>query len=194
MMKFNSNEELYFSWFLDDLIKHGIINRYLYESNSFILSGRKSYTYNKQLVTKVKPIRLSLLDEHIYTPDFLVEWNDDYYGIFFRDIESVNCFTKPPFFSVRSKKNNLPYTFFEVKGNFDRNNMTRLFRINQKWLYDKHGLYVHLVTIPDLFKRMFIPERYFKTDSNRQLRKINFGIKKFDEYFMWLKNQQYARK
>jgi hypothetical protein len=191
---YNSNEELYFSWYLEDLIKYNIVTRYMYESNSFLLSPAKKYTYNKRLVTKLKSVELHLMDEHIYTPDFLVEWNEDYNGIFYRDIDGLNYTTKPPFFCMRSKKNGKAYTFFEVKADFDRNNMTRLFKINQKWLYDKYKLYITLISIPDLFKKTFIPERYFFTDSARQPRKINFGIKTFDEYYKWLKESKYDRK
>jgi len=193
-MIYKSQEELYFQWMLDDLVKNNIITRYMYESNTFKLSDAHKYVYNKKLVTKLKPTELSLLDEHVYTPDFLIEWNSDFNGIFYRYIENEGYTTKPPFFAVKSLKNGKPYTFFEVKGTFDRNNMTRLFRLNQKWLYDKYKLYVHQVTIPDLFKHTFTPERYLKTDSSRQLRKINFGVKSFDEYYSWLKNQQYVRK
>ena len=193
-MNYNSNEEMYFEWYLNDLIKNNIVTRFLYESNTFTLSIAKKYIYTKKLITKVKPIELSLLDEHVYTPDFLIEWNTSSNGLFYRYIENEGYITKPPFFAIKSLKNGKPYTFFEVKGTFDRNNMTRLFKINQKWLYDKYGLYVHQVTIPDLFKYTFTPERYLHTDSSRQLRKINFGIKSFDEYYSWLKNQQYVRK
>lgn len=190
-MKYNSNEEWYFSIYLDELKSKGIINNYLYESNTFTLSDAKKYYYTKRLVTKSKRIELHLLDHHSYTPDFLVEWSEEYDGVFYRCIDNDGYTTKPPFLSIRSRKNNKPYTFFEVKGSFDMNNMTRLFKLNQKWLYDKYKLYVMLVSIPDLFKRTFVPERYLLTDSSRQKRKINFGIKLYDEYYKWLLNSKY---
>jgi len=190
--KYQSNEELYFSWWCDTLKDKGIIKRYLYESNTFKLSEPKSFIYTKKLVTKVKTLKGSLLDAHEYTPDFIIEWNTEYDGIFYRDINKVYSH-KPPYFAMQSKKNESVYSLFEIKGSFDRNNMTRLFRLNQKWLYDKYDLYVDLLIIPDLFKRTFIPDRWFYTDSGRQPRKINFGVKRFNEYFMWLNNQQYRR-
>lgn len=184
---YKSNEELYMSWYLNDLSANNIINRYMYESNTFTLSKAKSYPILRLLKTKTKIDELSLLQEHVYTPDFLIEWNEDYKNIFFRIIDDDTCTSKPPWFAIRSKQNNKPYTFFEVKPIFDQNNMTRCFRITQKWLYDKYGLYVELVTIPDLFKKTFVPSRYRLTDKSRQIRKINFNIRSIEEYIKTLK-------
>lgn len=177
-----SNEEWYFSWWLDDLKKYGVINNYLYESNKFILSENKKYPILRQLKTKTRTDYLTLLQEHVYTPDFLVEWNDEYKNIFFRIISDETCTVKAPFFAITGKKNNKSYTFFEVKPSFDQNNMTRLFRISQKWLYDKYGLYVELVIIPNLFSKTFTPSRYLFTDKSRQKRKIDFNIVNFNTW------------
>ncbi len=181
-----SDEEWYFSWWLDELVKIGIINRYLYESNTFILSNAKSYPHLLIMKTKTKLTEKSLLEEHVYTPDFLIEWNEKYLNRFFRIINDETCTVKCPFLAVRSTKDGKAYTFIEVKGDFDRNNMTRLFKITQKWLYDKYGLYVDLLKLPTLFKRTWVPERFLKTNSTNQPRSINFKINTLNEYLMKL--------
>jgi len=181
--EFKSSEEWYFSMYLDGLKTNNIIESYQYEPNTFTLSKPKYYPIFRQLKTKGRLDKLSLLQEHIYTPDFRVRWNEQYNHIIYRLIDDLQCRSKPPFFAIKSNQDFKPYSFFEIKGNFDYNNMTRLFRITQKWLYDKYDIYVDLISVPGIFKSTFVPERYMRTDSDRQTRKINFDIKTFNQYF-----------
>jgi hypothetical protein len=181
-----SDEEWVFSWWLDELYVHGIINRYMYESNTFTLSKAKTYPHLVIMKTKTKLTEKSLLEEHVYTPDFLIEWNEKYLNRFFRIINDETCTAKCPFFAIRSTKDNKAYTFIEVKGDFDRNNMSRLFKITQKWLYDKYGLYVDLLKLPSLFKRTWVPDRWITTNSTHQPRSINFKVITLNEYLMKL--------
>ena len=37
IFKFRSKEELYFSWYLDELMDEGFIDKYEYESREFVL-------------------------------------------------------------------------------------------------------------------------------------------------------------
>jgi hypothetical protein len=181
-----SDEEWYFSFWCDELINAGIINRYMYESNTFTLSKAKKYPLLIVMKTKTKLSEKGLLEEHVYTPDFLIEWNEGYLNRFFRIINDETCTAKCPFFAIRSTKDNKAYTFIETKGNYDANNMTRLFKITQKWLYDKYNLYVDLLKIPDLFKKTFTPERYKFTNSTMQPRTINFPVRTLNEYLIKL--------
>lgn len=189
MDKYKSREEWYFSLWLDDLKELGIVKRYLYESNTFTLSEAKRYKQLKILITKTKIIEKSLMDSHVYTPDFLVEWNKDYDGIFYRTIDDEYYANSPPVMCTKGKKDDGHYTFFEVKPVFDQNNMTRLFRITQKWLYDKYGLYVELTIVPTLFKKTFTPKRYLFTDKATTTRTINFDIRIAEDYLKWLRSQ-----
>lgn len=160
----------------------------MYEPSTFTLSETKWYPILRQLKTKTKVDKLSLMDEHKYTPDFLIEWNEEYLNKFFRLINDETCARKCPFFASRGKKNNKPYTFIETKGIFDANNMTRAFRLSQKWLYDKYDLYVQLCIIPDMFQKVFTPQRYlltYKTMKPRTLPK-NYKLLTLNEYLIKL--------
>ena len=181
-----SDMEWYFTWWLDELVEAGIVNDYFYESNTFSLSKAKTYPHLVVMKTKTKLVEKSLLEEHVYTPDFLIEWNESNLNKFFRIIHDDTCSTKCPFFAIRSSKDGKVYTFIEVKGDFDKNNMTRLFRITQKWLYDKYNLYVELLKIPSLFKRTFVPDRYRYTDKTMQPRSLNFKPVTLNEYLIKL--------
>lgn len=185
-MEYRSEEEKYFSWWLDELVSIGIVNRYMYESNTFTLSKAKSYPLLTIMKTKTKLVEKSLLEGHEYTPDWCIEWNEQYLNRFFRLINDETCTVKCPFYAIRSTKDNKPYSFFETKGSFDRGNMTRLFRITQKWLYDKYGLYVDLLKIPDLFKKTWTPDKYLKTNKTGQPRTINFPVRSLNEYLIKL--------
>ena len=183
---FKSDVEWYFSWWLDDFKKEGAINEWFYESNSFTLSDQQLYPVSKVMKTKIKIVTHELLKDHTYRPDFLVEWNEDWNKKLWRLVDDATCERKVKFFAVRSSKTGKPYTFFEVKGDFDRNNMTRLFTLNQKWLYSKYGLYVTLVKLPTLFKQTFVPERYFVTDKTMQERIINFPKMRVQQFLKQL--------
>ncbi len=121
----------------------------------------------------------SMLKEHIYTPDFFVRFSPSSRNIFYGD----DCF-----FNAQKEK-------IEVKPNHDRNNMTRLFSINQKWVYDKFNTYIQKVIVfpkvdkegkctprKTLFTETFVPERFLLTDTGKQPRKINFKYKLLDEF------------
>lgn len=181
-----SDGEWYYSWYLDELKEIGIINRYLYESNTFTLSKAKTYPIKRVMKTKVKIDQLSLLQEHVYSPDFLIEWNEKYLNKFFRIINDEECTAKCPFFAIRSTKDNKPYTFIECKPIFDQNSMQRLFRVNQKWLYDKYNLYVQLCIIPNFFNSTFTPGKYFLTDKTNKPRTLKYTPITLNEYLIKL--------
>lgn len=124
----DSRHEELFSYWLDDCIELGIVKDWTYETKSYHLFD---------------PCREFKLREHIYTPDFIVNWN-----------------TIPP--KVRGVKwclkNN--QSIIEIKPSFDKYNMTRLFMLNQKWMFDKHNIYVQLLKIDTVFKNTFKPKNY----------------------------------
>lgn len=183
---YKSQEELYFSWWLNDLKDMGIVEDYGYEVKEFNLFEARTYPIKRIYKTKTKVDQLSLLQKHVYTPDFLVKWNIDWRDKFYRLIHDDGCTSKPPFFATQPLGSNNYYTFFEIKGSFDQNNMTRLFIITQKWLYDKYGIYVEKFEIPTMFKRTFTPSRFLFTDKSRVKRTIKFDIKLLDEYLKTL--------
>lgn len=181
-----SDGELHLSWMFDELYNAGIIKRYLYESNTFTLSRARTYPILEIKKTKTKLKKLSFLQEHVYSPDFLLEWDEKYLNKFFRIIEDDTCTVKCPFFAIRSTKDNKPYTFIECKPVFDQNSMSRLFRINQKWLYDKYGLFVQLCIVPTIFEKMFTPDRFRLTDKTMQQRTLKYEPITLNEYLIKL--------
>ena len=179
---YESQEEWYFSWFLNDLKEKGIILKYSYEPQKFILSPARYYPIKRIFKTKEKTDQLSLIQEHVYTPDFLVQWNKQWQNKFYRLIHDEQCTSKPDFFAITSKKDDGHYTFFEIKPCFDHQNMTRLFIVTQKWMYHQFGIYIEKFEVPTMFKRTFTPSRYLLTDKSMIHRTIKFNIRTLDKY------------
>ena len=152
-MRFDSNEELYFSWWLDELVKAGPVIEYQ-RGSSFSLSEPVKIWVEKELKTKTKMIEKHLMNGHIYTPDFIV---------LFRPSFAEKC-------KIHTQTGGI--SFIEVKGDYDAQNMTRLFSINKKWIYQVHGKVINLVKIPLFFEKTFTPDRYLITDKSGKPRKI----------------------
>lgn len=144
--EFDSNEEMHFSWWLDQLVEAGFVKSYTLHPDPFLLSD--SVPEHK-------------IRKHIYTPDFKIEWKS-----------CLECVSSD---------------YIEIKPSFDSHNMTRLFTVNQKWVYAKYGIYVQKIVPEKLFKQTFIPDRFLRTDSGKQKRKIKFKYVRISEY---LKEQQ----
>lgn len=147
-MHFDSKEEQWFSWWLDELKERGFIKWYQ-RADTFRLSDA-----NKELKLRV----------HEYTPDFMVDWTEE--GLKLAIIKPTDGNT----------------SIVEIKPSFDAHNMTRLFKLNQKWVYDKTGIYIELVIPEKLFERTFCPDRFRYTDSGKGLRKLKQSYLNIDEY------------
>ena len=161
-----SVEEDQFNSFLLDLKKNGYIKEIHYEHESFSLSSTVYYERKKQLKTKVKVTQATLLREHIYTPDFIVEWDESAMDIFISQDHSTPLSVTTDLMS-----------YIEVKGNFDQNNMTRLFKLNQKWVYQKYGIYVQLVKMPSFLSKVYVPnsikkDMYYKRGKKKGQSKL----------------------
>lgn len=165
---YNSNEELYFSWYLDDLVEAGFIINWSKEV-PFTLSETIKYNAVKKQKKKEVTIEKTLLREHIYTLDFQINWSKSAVDLF----KGRNG---EPFWD------NDTISYIEIKPIFERNNMIRLFGINQKWMHDKYGIYVQKIVPQKLFKESFTPSRFLLTDKGGQARKINWEIRTLEQF------------
>jgi hypothetical protein len=159
-----SKEEIYFVWYLDELFTDGYIAEYDYQPEPFSLFIPISYNWIKQLKTKKKEMTTTLLRAHSYQADFKIIWNAKAYDKFF----NFNKLTDAPFIQ------NYGLSWIDVKPSHDMQNMTRLFHINQKWVHQRHGVYVQKIVPQELFAETFTPGRYRYTDKSLKPRKIDF--------------------
>jgi hypothetical protein len=165
-LPYESNEELYFLYWCEELIKKGIIAS-VNRGKTFVLSEavKQEYQVEKQLKNSIKIVTKSktLLRDHVYSNDFNVYFRQDKTHLF----NFEYCGSKTI--------NNVDYTtaYFEIKPIYDQNNMTRLFSINQKWVFDKYGQFINLFVPEKVFTNTFFPKKYlFK--KNGHARNTNF--------------------
>lgn len=175
-IKCDSKEEMYFIWWMHDLKVAGYIKDFK-RSKSYILSDKEYY---RDTVDKSKD--KVLLSNHIYTPDFVILWDQMSFSKFFCFNDDVNIKNIP--FLVFNKT--APISIIEIKGQinqrWDKTGSLKAFSINQKWMYREHEIYVQMIEIQQLFRTTFTPIRYLATDSGRQGRKINWKVRNYQEY------------
>ena len=190
-MKYKNNEELYFSYYLDELKAHKIIKDYTYEEETFLLSKNVEFAYTKitelKTKTKVEHKTKSLLKPCTYTPDFVVTFSTKR-GVW----GQPDIF--PIFTVIKGKK-----AYIDVKGMFaGRTNSTQYtFPLKQKWIYQKHGIYTNKIVPDKLFESTFTPQKVIDTEVYKRdipHRNIKMGDTKLKHKITtikeWLKNNQ----
>ena len=163
---FDSKEEKYFYHWLLEIQAKGYIKEIIRgDELSFLLSEKAISTRKVEIKTKTKVVDFSLLQQHVYTPDFKIIWNKSAEALLF----SIDSFDDRYVF-VANLINGEYVSYIEIKPSFDKTNMTRLFGINQKWMFAKYGIYVQKI-LPYktskksdncFFKETFVPEQYHK--------------------------------
>ena len=175
MRDFDSDEEKYMSWYLDELKKAGYINSFIFHPEAYVLSDSFFYEYDKCLKIKKKKIIVQeFVEEHIYSADFLVIWNECARGIFFNTFDDRINVKKIPFVA---NNNDAPYSVIEVKADFSKYNMIRVFSLNQRWVMQRFGVYVQKAIVSNktgIFKTTFTPNKFLLCDKIVKLRKLHY--------------------
>lgn len=163
-IKFDSDEEVFVAMWLQELQNSGFISRWAKVELPYHLTSGLKRTYTKitQLKTKQKTEvkQQVLLKPSEYTPDFIVNFSEEGRLLFVSSLEPESVFIPGMLFYK-----NTPGVVLEVKPLFDQQNMERLFKNNQKFLWEKEKIFVNLVEPTALFKKTFMPVEaapYFK--------------------------------
>jgi len=171
---FDSDQELWFSYYLEELKQNGYIISYTHDVKPITLTeGLYIEVIKPMKRVPDKILKKKILPPRVYTADFKIEWvPDKFWG------SSFEKFFRPS----TSKDGKRLFEVIEVKPDFDQNNMTRLFKQNQAWIWDKYQIFVTLVKLPSFFKRTFTPKEFLLTDITKKKRKTNFPIITFDQF------------
>ena len=173
-VSYDSLEEYYFACYLKELKMAGFIITYERECEPIPLTSKLTNNYIEriELKTKTKEVEREqkILSEHIYTPDFKIVWSDKAEGIFYQMIGENKRIVCP--FIAQADLTSI-YSYVECKPVFDSQNMTRLFKINQKFIWEKYRRYINLIFPIKLFKETFTPDRYLFTPKNKK-RKMTY--------------------
>jgi len=185
-MSFDSPEELWFRWWIDEVVEAGYIYSYHYHPEPYLLAPAFSYKYDKHLKTKTKILESNLLAPHIYTPDYRIDWHKNAEGIFYNSIRDRVNLKSIPFVAQETEDGyNSYYSIVEIKAYFSKFHAVKEFSINQKWIMQKHGVYVHKIIISNikgLFKYTFCPGKYLLTDKAKKNRTLHFEPRTLEEY------------
>lgn len=189
-VKFDSDEEVFFAMWCEELQKAGLIKFWDRIDTAIPMTSGLSmdYTQVKQLKTKTKVEKKTkvFLRPSEYTYDFKVCFTEK--GQQLLCSSHKNFEPHRPFFTHIVDPVTLVHAaLFEIKPAFDQNNMERLFKINQKFLWHYKKIFVNLVEPIELFKKTFLPleaESYFryKVLPKKAMAK---GKKKGDFKFDW---------
>jgi hypothetical protein len=188
-IEFDSEEERMFYLYCEELQEAGFIKRFTFHDISFTLSEKVTYEWIKKLKTKENKTESTLLQPHIYSPDFWIEWDCKAYNKFYLDIhDGKNKLDSVPFINNIDNNGNDIGSYIEIKPSFDMNNMTRLFVINSKWMYQEHRIYVQKI-IPIgkkncLFANTFVPQKAMFTLKTNKPKKYKFETKSLEQYVM----------
>lgn len=166
---FDSDEELYFSWWLDELVKYGYVSSWFKNEDSYQLTDGLKHKYVRQMKrVEDKVLYQTILNPSSYTPDFKIQWTEKALGIFVSKILSPNKIV------THFICNNNLLSVDEIKGGFDSNNMTRLAINNIKLVWYRHEIYINMIKVPNIFNKTFTPIRYLLTDKSMKPRKIKY--------------------
>ena len=138
--------ELYFSYYLDELLAEGYIDKWEYEVSTFKLSEGYSRSYQKKLVTKVKESTEHILREASLTADFTIYWT----------IKAENLFYLNPRKPITTNVGDIPFrlgyederliSFVETKGNVETTVSSSIsFPYKAKWALQLHGAFVQKI-------------------------------------------------
>ena len=172
--EFDSKEELYFSWYLNELRNAGYIDKWDKFENvdvAYPLTEGLTHKYIKPMKrVEDKILEQVILNPSSYTPDFKIWWTPKARGIFVTDLNwGITIKINTPFICQDG------ISIIETKGNHDNNNMTRLANNNIKFVYQKFGVFINMIKVPTIFKNTFTPNRYLLTDITLKARTIHYG-------------------
>lgn len=169
---FDSKEEEYFYWYLQELDRQGYIHKINVNPQSFDLAAPVKFKIQttKKQGKKVKIVEkeATLVSGKLYTPDFEIIWTEKANGVFIGSEKDL-LEKRVPFFASSL------YSCIEIKPSYNMHNMTRHFETNQAWVYNKHGVFVQKVIPQILFQQTFTPTRFLMTDGNTRERKISWN-------------------
>lgn len=180
--KLDSNEELQFCHYLEELEKNKYIKPFKKNTESMELCEAVKEDINyRDKKGNLKTLNKHFLHNLSYTFDFMIEWLPKAKNVFYINIKdtapSKETIQTVPFYCL--EKNT---SIIDVKGSFaGRNNNSAItFPIIQKLLYDG-DIYVQKIIPKKLFQKTFVPPKELLTPTGKT-RKFNFPIKLLKDY------------
>jgi len=213
-LSFDSPEEEWFAWYLEELQEAGYISWYGRAPTYVLFTPVRRSFLKIQEPTKAGKLRPDLypdknwLNDHVYTPDFEVVWTekalqDHLVQPWTGNLVPASVGTDlPPYLDPRIPLICGPqttlrgrsgwHTVVEVKPFFDRHGKTARASSEIKWTLQKYDEYVQLLKVGSfarqpkagIFAETFTPSRYLKTAKTAKERKIHHRTKSLSEWLV----------
>lgn len=153
-----------FEWLLEAM-KLGIVVDFEYQPSSYVLFEGAKYKDSKGK-------ERCLFRDHIYSPDFSITF----------DVSNVRLLDefKLPVIDDNRKTAKI---VVDVKGAFMTNGSGRSFSLNQKWVFQKYGIYVYKLVPKEFFRKFGITESLMYTKKIRKPSSKYRGFPKIEEVF-----------
>lgn len=183
LYEYRSKEELYFSWYLDELVERGFVLKYEYELYSFDLFDKQDIDWFELKKTKDVKKSFTLFNPMTYTPDFKITWSSKAIGVFVGSHSVKRTVFHP---SIDDEIEGTVISYVDVKGDVlahqgSSNYGAFSFPYKQKLMWLKFRIYTHKIVPIKLFRDTFTPSRYLLTDGGGTARKVTIGKNVKDE-------------
>lgn len=185
-----SDEEMYFTWYLDELQEHGYVKSWKRADPIPLFNTIKAW-YLKVGAKKSTAYDRTLLKAAEYTPDYEITWTDKARGVLFNVAHSneADAVDQPScFFQVAGRAATMhPYkSIVEVKGGFTESREVKWYSILVKWAYHNHGIYVQKLEVSNkktsVFARTFCPRQFRLTNKTGKPRSLKFEPRSLAEF------------
>lgn len=140
----DSEEELDFCRWIAEARTLGLVTSMEYHPRTFDLSDSLTLMRTVHLKTKSKPGKRHVFHAHVYTPDFYISVTEEF-GAWLRDHADI----------FPERGNDGKGIFVEIKGAWLQNDR---FPLNQKWVWQVHGILINKVVCDKLFKLTWVPD------------------------------------
>ncbi len=153
---FDSNEQIDFYKWLIQCKENNLVINFIYHPESFKLFEHG--IINEKVVLK----------PHIYTADFLVQFNKQ----FFQKSKILK--------NIFKYSNNQHY--IDIKGGFNSFGSHTDFSINRKWVFSLYQKYIYKIQIDSFFQKTFVPEASRYTEKLKKPRQKYKHFKTIKQY------------
>ena len=178
-----SDEEFHTVLWLQEAVRHNLIESWEYEPQIFELFPKQVYIEEVAMKTKSKQVERCLHQSESYTPDFLMKLTDLgkrlLYDAFKPSLLTSYCGA-------------CGEVWIDVKGAYNPNDQPRYFSSTRKAMYHVHNIWVAKV-IPfasakkGLFVETFAPESLRWMKNGKQLNRIGRSCRSIEEFMKGLK-------
>ena len=178
----DSLQEVYFEWWLEELIKYGYIESYKrserYKLIDNVFVPKLQFKPIKKEPQRYLLIEREFLKSWTYEPDYDIFWTEKSFNFLFQDIDFLYPLEFKTLFKAKWD-NGKWLSVIDIKPKAFRGgamSSSVKFPLIQKMMYSKHNVYVHKISPLDkggLFDQTFTPERYLLQDRRMINRKIS---------------------